>query len=116
MFLSYLDALVPVLDAGWKRTIFLVVLSLALSYLNYRGLHIVGRTAVVMTAFIILPFIVMIVLSVPHIKPGNWGVIDLKTVQWGNFLNVMFWSVPACICPQLCLELPLCSSKAFQLG
>lgn len=91
MFLSYLDALVPVLDAGWKRTIFLVVLSLALSYLNYRGLAIVGRTAVVMTAFIILPFIVMIVLSVPHIKPGNWGVIDLKTVQWGNFLNVMFW-------------------------
>lgn len=91
MFLSYLDALVPGLKTGWQRTILLVVVSLALSYLNYRGLHIVGHTAVFMTGFIILPFLVLMCLALPHIKPGNWGVVDWKAVQWGDFLNVMFW-------------------------
>ena len=91
MFLSYLDALVPGLKTGWQRTVLLVFVSLALSYLNYRGLHIVGHTAVVMTGFIILPFIVLMCLALPHIKPGNWGVVDLKTVQWADYLNVMFW-------------------------
>lgn len=93
MFLSYLDALVPGLKTGWQRTILLVVVSLALSYLNYRGLHIVGHTAVFMTGFIILPFLVLMCLALPHIKPGNWGVVDWKAVQWGDFLNVMFWNL-----------------------
>ena len=56
-----------------------------------RGLSIVGKAAVGMTFFIIAPFIVMGVIAIPHIQPRNWLVCDLKAVQWGPFINVMFW-------------------------
>lgn len=50
-----------------------------------------GKSAVFMTVFIIAPFIVMGVIAIPHINPQNWLACDLKTVQWGTFINVMFW-------------------------
>ena len=62
-----------------------------LAYLNYRGLTIVGRAAMVMTVFIIIPFIILGVLAVPQIEPSNWVVQDWSALQWGPFLNVMFW-------------------------
>ena len=34
---------------------------------------------------------VMGLLAIPHIQTRNWVVQDWDTVQWGNFLNVMFW-------------------------
>ena len=57
----------------------------------YRGLSIVGRAAVVLTFFIVVPFVVMGIIAAPHIQPRNWLSYDLKTVQWGTFINVMFW-------------------------
>ena len=36
----------------------LFALSIALSYLNYRGLSIVGNAAVISTLYIIVPFVV----------------------------------------------------------
>ena len=62
-----------------------------LAYLNYRGLTIVGRAAMVMTVFIIIPFIILGVLAVPQIEPSNWVVQDWSALKWGPFLNVMFW-------------------------
>ena len=56
-----------------------------------RGLSIVGKAAVGMTFFIVAPFVVMGIIAVPHIQPRNWLVCDLKAVQWGPFINVMFW-------------------------
>lgn len=69
----------------------LFAVSLALSYLNYRGLSVIGGTAVASTAYIIVPFVVMAALAAPHIEPRNWLVQDWGTVQWGSFINVMFW-------------------------
>jgi hypothetical protein len=36
MFMSYLDIVLPHLDNGWRRYLILLVVSLALAYLNYR--------------------------------------------------------------------------------
>lgn len=93
IFLTYLQQLVPVLETGLPRTLFLVGLNLALTYMNYRGLHVVGKVAVAMTAFTLLPFILMCLLGAPHVDPSNWLVVDWKAVQWVPFLNVMFWSL-----------------------
>mmetsp|Transcript_4868 Transcript_4868/g.13997 ORF Transcript_4868/g.13997 Transcript_4868/m.13997 type:complete len:580 (+) Transcript_4868:264-2003(+) len=93
MFMSYLDVLVPVLKGSWERTVLLFAVSLALSYLNYRGLSVIGGTAVASTAYIIVPFVVMAALAAPHIEPRNWLVQDWGTVQWGSFINVMFWNL-----------------------
>jgi amino acid transporter len=77
--------------AGAVRRLLLFVLSVALSYLNYRGLSVVGNTAIASTVFIIVPFVVMGGAAVPQIKPSNWLKQDWGKVQWGPFINVMFW-------------------------
>lgn len=40
-------------------SVILVSINVALTYLNYRGLHIVGYSAVAMAVFTLLPFIVL---------------------------------------------------------
>ena len=76
---------------GWTRGVTLFTVSILLSYLNYRGLTIVGRAAIGMTLFIVLTFLVLIGLSIPRLHPSNWLVVDLGTVEWRPFINVMFW-------------------------
>ena len=80
---------------GWTRSLSLFVVSIILAYLNYRGLTIVGRVAIGMTLFIILTFVVLICASIPHLQPRNWLVVDLPTVDWRGFINIMFWYAPA---------------------
>lgn len=70
---------------------FLVGLNLLLTYLNYRGLHVVGNAAIAMTVITLAPFLIMTLLGLPHIKIANLIQVDLKTVKWFPFFNVMFW-------------------------
>uniref|UniRef100_A0A0E0MFG8 Uncharacterized protein n=1 Tax=Oryza punctata TaxID=4537 RepID=A0A0E0MFG8_ORYPU len=42
---------------------------LALTYLNFRGLHLVGLSALALTAFSLSPFVALTVLAVPKIRP-----------------------------------------------
>lgn len=93
MFADNLVLLFPALAGGWPRTIFVMTLSLSLTYMNYRGLTVVGNTVVATTAFILIPFVILSALCVPHISPANWLVVDWPTVQWGTFLNIMFWNL-----------------------
>lgn len=43
-----------------------------LTYWNYRGLVIVGFTALLLTIFGLLPFAVFCILAAPQIKPTRW--------------------------------------------
>ena len=91
MFLTYLDTILPGLSNPVWRYSLLAVASLLLAYLNYRGLTIVGWAAVAMTVFIIVPFVVLVGIAVPQTEPRHWRTQDWGAVQWGPFLNVMFW-------------------------
>lgn len=51
---------------------FLLSVSLLLTYLNYRGLNVVGQTAMTTTLFIITPFVLLCLLAAPHVEPSNW--------------------------------------------
>lgn len=93
MFLSYLQQVYPVFQGGWGRIVFLVGLNLSLTYLNYRGLHLVGNVAVATAVFTLLPFLVITGLGLPHVDPANWAEVEWSTVQWVPFLNVMFWNL-----------------------
>ena len=64
-----------------------------MKFIHCRGLSIVGKVAVFMTLFIILPFIIMGFVAIPKIQPSNWLIFDASTVQWGTFINIMFWYV-----------------------
>eukprot|EP00890_Picochlorum_soloecismus_P000529 jgi/Picsp_1/1477/NSC_04955-R1_neutral amino acid transport protein len=93
IFLTYLQQVVPVLETGFLRFLVLITVNLGLTYLNYRGLHVVGNAAIGMTIFTLLPFGIMCLVGIPHIEPKNWFVIDFDTIKWIPFLNVMFWNL-----------------------
>jgi amino acid transporter len=91
IFLQYLQRVLPILESGLPRLLVLLTLNAALTYMNYRGLHVVGEAAIAMTIFTLLPFFILCVLGAPHVHPANWFKVDLDAVQWLPFLNVMFW-------------------------
>jgi amino acid transporter len=73
--------------------LFVLALSFSLTYLNYRGLNVVGHTAMTTTIFIIAPFVLLCGLAAPHAQPANWMKFDPGAVQWSTFLNIMFWNL-----------------------
>jgi amino acid transporter len=95
IFLTYLQQVVPVFqESGYMRALVLVGVNLGLTYMNYRGLHVVGKAAIAMTAFTLLPFVLMCLLGIPHVQPKNWlQVPEWNSIQWIPFLNVMFWNL-----------------------
>ncbi|KAJ8747605.1 hypothetical protein K2173_014467 [Erythroxylum novogranatense] len=93
LFLDYLKSAIPALEGGFPRIIAILVLTVALTYLNYRGLSIVGWLSIILGVFSLLPFVFMGVVSIPKIKPSRWLVADMSTVDWGLYLNVLFWNL-----------------------
>lgn len=93
LFLDYLKRAAPIFEDGPVRVAALILLTVAMTYLNYRGLSIVGYTAVLLTIFSLLPFLLMALLAIPRIQPRRWLAMDLKNVQWRGYLNTLFWNL-----------------------
>ncbi|XP_004290748.1 PREDICTED: probable polyamine transporter At1g31830 isoform X1 [Fragaria vesca subsp. vesca] len=93
LFLDYLKSAIPALESGLPRTIAVLVLTAILTYLNYRGLTIVGWVAILLGVFSLLPFIVMGLIAIPEIEPSRWLIVDLGTVNWSLYLNTLFWNL-----------------------
>ncbi|TKY50727.1 polyamine transporter [Spatholobus suberectus] len=93
LFLHYLESAIPALGGGFSRVVVVLVLVFVLTYMNYRGLTIVGWAAILLGVFSLLPFLVMGIIAVPRIKPTRWLMVDLKKVNWGLYLNTLFWNL-----------------------
>ncbi|CAA0838265.1 Probable polyamine transporter [Striga hermonthica] len=93
LFLDYLKSGIPALGDGLPRVLSVVAITIVLTYMNYRGLTIVGWVAVLLGIFSILPFIVMGVISIPKLKPERWLVADIHNVNWNLYLNTLFWNL-----------------------
>ncbi|KAK6136925.1 hypothetical protein DH2020_029331 [Rehmannia glutinosa] len=93
LFLDYLKHSFPIFNNMIARIPALLGITVSLTYLNYRGLHIVGYSAVLLACFSLLPFIVMGFLSIPRIRPGRWIVMDYRKVDWGGYFNSLFWNL-----------------------
>jgi amino acid transporter len=93
LFLDYFKLALPVFGHGVFRIIALLVITLSLTFLNYRGLTIVGTTAVVLTIFSLLPFCVLSLLAIPKIRVRRWLVVDFRKTDWRTYLNTLFWNL-----------------------
>uniref|UniRef100_A0A0R0LGH6 Amino acid permease/ SLC12A domain-containing protein n=1 Tax=Glycine max TaxID=3847 RepID=A0A0R0LGH6_SOYBN len=93
LFLDYLKSGIPALGGGLPRVIATWGLTIVLTYLNYRGMTIVGWVAVCLGVFSLLPFVVMGFLSIPDLKPSRWTVTNLNDVNWNLYLNTLFWNL-----------------------
>nr|GFC15142.1 probable polyamine transporter At1g31830 isoform X1 [Tanacetum cinerariifolium] len=70
LFLDYLKSGFPILADGYPRIVAIVALTVALTYMNFRGTTIVGWVAVFLGVFSVLPFVIMGFVSVPKIVPS----------------------------------------------
>ncbi|KAJ4883431.1 Polyamine transporter RMV1 [Raphanus sativus] len=68
LFLDYLESGLPVISRGLPRVAAVLALTVALTYLSYRGLSIVGVAAVALGVFSVLPFLVMCLVSVQRLS------------------------------------------------
>ncbi|KAL6985610.1 proline dehydrogenase [Sarracenia purpurea var. burkii] len=93
LFLDYLKSAIPALSSGFPRVMATWVLTGLLTYMNYRGLTIVGWAAVLLGVLSLLPFVVMGLIAIPKIRPSRWLVVDLQTVDWNLYLNTLFWNL-----------------------
>ncbi|XP_022931075.1 probable polyamine transporter At1g31830 isoform X1 [Cucurbita moschata] len=93
LFLDYLKSEIPALGGGLPRVAAVLALTVVLTYMNYRGLTIVGWVAVILGVFSILPFAVMGLVSIPKLRPSRWLVVNLKDVDWNLYLNTLFWNL-----------------------
>ncbi|XP_077235543.1 putative polyamine transporter At1g31830 isoform X2 [Tasmannia lanceolata] len=93
LFLDYLKSGFPALGEGFPRIITVLLLTIALTYMNYRGLTIVGWVAVSLGVFSLLPFVVMGIVAIPELEPSRWFVVNMDNVDWGLYLNTLFWNL-----------------------
>ena len=92
LILDYLTYVFPIFKMPACRQAATCFIILALTWVNYRGLHAVGMTAVWLAIFGLTPFIAIIFLGVPRLQPSLWN-----------------WQVhgpvrPRCICELLCTQ------------
>ena len=73
----------------------LLLLNVALTYLNWRGLEFVGKAAMALVVLAVSPFLAMPVLAIPRLDLSllagrrtdpNWGLL-LNTLMW----NLNYW-------------------------
>ncbi|KAG8650698.1 probable polyamine transporter At3g19553 [Manihot esculenta] len=93
LFLDYLKHSLPIFNQLIYRIPALLGITISLTYLNYRGLHIVGFSAVSLAVFSLCPFAVMGILSIPRIRPKQWLAVDFRKVEWRGYFNSMFWNL-----------------------
>lgn len=93
LFLDYLKSAIPILANGFPRMIAVLLLAIALTYMNYRGLTIAGRVAIFLGVFSLLPFLFMGLVAIPRLKPSRWFVLDFNNVDWALYLNTLFWNL-----------------------
>ncbi|MED6138506.1 hypothetical protein PIB30_074826 [Stylosanthes scabra] len=93
--IDYIQKLFPVFSSGWPRHVAIVGSTLALSFLNYTGLTIVGYTAVLLALVSLFPFVLLSVIAIPNIKPHRWLSLGQKGVSrdWNLYFNTLFWNL-----------------------
>ncbi|XP_074590806.1 putative polyamine transporter At3g13620 [Curcuma longa] len=89
---EYLAKAVPAVGDGGPRYATLAGMNLALSFLNYTGLTIVGYAAVALGAASLAPFVVMTAIAVPRIRPRRW-LVRGRDNDWRLFFNTLFWNL-----------------------
>eukprot|EP00268_Persea_americana_P062685 TRINITY_DN8055_c0_g1_i2.p1 TRINITY_DN8055_c0_g1~~TRINITY_DN8055_c0_g1_i2.p1 ORF type:complete len:488 (-),score=62.65 TRINITY_DN8055_c0_g1_i2:1036-2499(-) len=93
LLLDYMKSAIPALGEGWPRIFAVMILTVALTYLNYRGLTIVGWVAVFLGLFSLLPFVFMGFMVIPKLEPSRWFVVNIQHVDWNLYLNTLFWNL-----------------------
>ena len=84
------------LEHGIPRMITIVVLTVLLTYFNYRGLDVVGKAAIIISILTLFPFLIFCIVGAFQVNPSNWLITPeggLRGINWRRFLNSFFWNI-----------------------
>lgn len=97
LFLEYLSAEFPLMNDPTYSMIFLITFTLAMSYVNFRGLHIIGSGGAIAIVLVLAPFLILSILGLPlvdwHSLTERTPVSSITPKGFVTFLNVMFWNL-----------------------
>ena len=98
LLLEYLKAIESDgLNNVWIGRFFLIFFTVGMSYVNYRGLHIIGNGGAVAIAVVLFPFLLMFICGFNEIVWENLLVAvptsELSPLGFVKFLNIMFWNL-----------------------
>ncbi len=77
-------------DNNFMRFMFVSILSIALAYVNYRGLEIVGNASIVVCVIAMSPFVIMSIIGLPQMEPSRWFQLpdpNITQCQDGYYYN-----------------------------
>ena len=90
MFVDYLAYLRG--DMGpFERWLIAAALIGVITWVNIRGIRLVGATSIVFTALVLAPFAAMVILGLPQVAPANWLQRSAST-DWPLLLSVLLWN------------------------
>nr|TKV95883.1 hypothetical protein SEVIR_9G391600v2 [Setaria viridis] len=89
---DYLSRAVPAVSGGGARVATIVTFNVALTLLNCTGLSVVGWTAVALGLAALSPFLLMVAVALPKIRPRRWGT-TARVKDWKLLLNTLFWNL-----------------------
>mmetsp|Transcript_6236 Transcript_6236/g.9401 ORF Transcript_6236/g.9401 Transcript_6236/m.9401 type:complete len:536 (+) Transcript_6236:60-1667(+) len=83
-------------SSGLPRLLFIILLTVLLTYLNYRGLDVVGRTTIIICTLTMMPFVVFCIIGAFKVDPTKWLATPengIYGINWRLFLNTFFWNI-----------------------
>ena len=90
LFLDYLAYLRGDMSALERWGIGLTLI-LIITFLNIRGIHLVGFISILFMSFIIAPFLIMVIYGAPQMNPIHW-LASHEQVNWILLLTVLLWN------------------------
>jgi amino acid transporter len=90
MFVDYLTYLRGDMTPLERWLIGVAVIA-AITWLNIRGIQLVGISSVILALLVLAPFAVMVLLGAPQVEPSTW-LARTDEVQWGLLLSIILWN------------------------
>lgn len=90
MFVDYLSYLYGPIT-GTERWLWGMAVIVSMTWLNIRGVQVIGRIAVLFTLLVLAPFAVMALVGAPQVTLTSWTARS-EVVDWGTLLSVLLWN------------------------
>ncbi|GFY95223.1 amino acid permease family protein [Actinidia rufa] len=98
LFLDYLKSAIPALAGGMPRVGATLGLTAVLTYMNFRGLTIVGWVAVLLGALSLLPFAVMGLIAIPKLRPSRCTLVGEVHNPKKTLPKALFYALILVVC------------------
>jgi amino acid transporter len=69
-------------------------MTIALAFLNYRGLEIVGNASLVVCIIAMSPFVLMIIIGAPQVVPSRWFQMPEHPADGSELFDDTFQTSP----------------------